>query len=462
MPSDLEMLAPLAAQLAAVLAAPDDDAPRLVVAEHLEAAGHAARAELIRRQCAHEKLSAGSPERAASWAPIAALLKQHAATWLGELSAVATAASLERGFLEAGNGATADLVTCAAALEQVAPLSRLSIDPVDEGQEDPRFAELAVLARVRSLHVGEGCRAEAVASLLAAPQLTRLTRCSLFDPSGVRDAVAALCAAVPPSLRTLSFIGFISTDFDDACAATLAAAPTLAALTELHLWNCNLREAGALALAGSPHLGRLEALWLGLGQYSRNQIGAAGCAALAAEAALPALLRLDLDFNSVGDDGWLAMVRSGKLARFTELRLQKCLLGDASALPMFSRGRLDALATLDLSHNQLSAASAGALAAAAPAALRALWLYGNPIGDAGAIALAEAPWTRQLVELNLELTGLTDAGAAALVRSPYLGELRRLACSLQKPALSPSTLEALRARFGERLWRPQIGNLRAS
>jgi Leucine Rich repeat len=103
-----------------------------------------------------------------------------------------------------------------------------------------------------------------------------------------------------------------------------------------------------------------------------------------------------------------------------------------------------------------------ALATARPAALRKLWLYANPIGDEGVIALAEAPWVAQLEELNVTSTGMTEAGAQALLRSPHLERVPRLSCELQKPALGKPTLAALRERFGARLWNPPVGNLRVS
>jgi uncharacterized protein (TIGR02996 family) len=458
--------ADLAPLLAAIFARPQDDAPRLALAERLAAEGQPARAELIRRQCELARLPEDSPERAAAWPPIAALLEAHAATWLGDLAAVASARSFWRGMVESVDATSADVVAVAAALEREAPLANLTIEaPDEEGAETfaPGFLELGLLERVRALHLGEGCSAGDAARALAAPRLARLSRFSLFDGQGFPAAIGPLSEALSPALRDLAFIGLASTYFDDACAARLAAAPGVTGLEHLRLWNCNLREAGALALARSPNLAKLRSLFLGLGQYTRNQIGPRGCAALAAEAALPSLEVLDLDFNDVGDEGWLAMVGSGKLARFTELRLQRCQLGDASALPMWTApARLDALRTLDLSHNRLGPATARALAAAAPAGLRTLWLYGNPLGDEGVRALAEAPWLGQLRELNLDLVGMSDAGAGALLRSPHLAAVGRVALSLQKPALSTATLAALREHLGARLWRPPVSNLRAS
>jgi hypothetical protein len=263
-------------------------------------------------------------------------------------------------------------------------------------------------------------------------------------------------------VRTLSLIGFINTDFDDGCAATLAACEGLSGLEDLRLWNCNLGPAGARALAASPHLRGLRALWLGLGQYTLNKIGPEGCAALASPGALPSLDTLDLDFNSVGDAGWRPWVDGGRLARFVALRLQRCGLTDAGVAGMFAPGRLDALRTLDLSHNALGADTARAIAAAPPPALASLWLYGNPIGDEGVAAIAAAPWGGAMTELNLQMVGMTAAGAEALLAAPSLQGLRRVACDLQRPALPKDVVARLRARFGARAWQPPVTNLRAT
>lgn len=448
---------------AAILANPDDDAPRLAFADQLEREGDAARAELIRRQCAYARMS--KEEQIAAWPPIAELLKTHAGEWLKGLSAVATARDLWRGFLDSASGTSADFVELAGVLEGVAPLNHISVEAgASEGDPDlvPGFLELPLLERVRALHLGEGTVARSLAEVLKAPKLAALKQVSIYDPEGFPEAMEEIAASMQPALRMFTVVGFVNTDFNDGCAEVLARAPTVAKLEHLRLWNCRLREAGAQALARSQYLGEVRALDLGLGQYSLNKIGPVGCAALAEEHALPKLTSLDLDFNEVGDEGWLAMVRSGKLGRFTRLQLQKCELGDVSLVPMFSSGRLDALVTLDLSHNQMGAAGAIALVEAAPASLRNLWLYGNPIGDEGVRALAQAPWLGQLRELNLDLVGMTDAGVEALLASPHLDVIPRFICGLQKPALSKSTLEALKARLGARLVKAPITNLRVS
>lgn len=449
---------------AAVVARPDDDEPRLAFAAQLEREGDQARADFIRLQCAYAKLPDGV-DRAAEWAPIAALLKEHGEEWLGGLSKVATVRNYWRGFLGSVDGSSEQIVACSEELERTAPVSHLTVQTgeSEEGEQlAPGFVELALLERVQGLHLAEGMSAAALAKVLASPRLGKLRSISLFDGEGFPQVIEEVARAIPPGLRMLSLIGFIGTDFNDRCAEVLAGAPSVAELEHLRLWNCNLKSEGAVALARSPYLKKLRALDLGLGQYTLNKIRGEGCKALAAEGALPSLSSLDLDFNDVGDEGWLAMVQSGKLERFTLLRLQKCQLSDASLVPMFEAGRMDALVTLDLSHNLMGPAGAKALAAMAPRQLRNLWLYGDPIGDEGVAAVVQAPWLGQLKELNLDLVGMTERGVELLVASPQLDSIPRVICELQKPQLSAAAKEQLKRKLGARLVRAPIGDLRAA
>ncbi len=426
------MLPPeLAPLLAAVSQDLDSDAPRLAVADALEARGEAARAELIRKQCALAQMAPGSPQRVAAWPEIKALLDAHAAEWLAPLGAVARARSFWRGFLNAVEGSATSLLAHgdALALEPAIEHVHLGGDEY-EAELTPevlaRFGELAFLRRLRSVELDDGFPVGLAAQLLALPALAGLRAFTVRDGSGFPTGAAALAAAVPSALRTLSLVGFMGTDFGDDAARALADSPTMAKLEHLRLWNCNLREDGARAVGASPHLAQLRSLWLGLGQYTLNKVGPAGCRALAA---LERLETLDLDFNDITDEGWLAFVERGRIARLRELRLQACKLTDASIAPMLAQPA-PALVTLDLSHNALGTDTCRALAAASLPALRTLWLYANPLGRAGLVELLRAPWLGQLEELNLDSTNLTAEDVLTLARAPATATIARISCEL--------------------------------
>jgi hypothetical protein len=59
-------------------------------------------------------------------------------------------------------------------------------------------------------------------------------------------------------------------------------------------------------------------------------------------------------------------------------------------------------------------------------ALKRLSLAHNPIGDAGAAALAQSPLIAGLVMLDLSGCGIGDAGARALASSPHLASVERV------------------------------------
>ena len=64
---------------------------------------------------------------------------------------------------------------------------------------------------------------------------------------------------------------------------------------------------------------------------------------------------------------------------------------------------------------------------AAPSRLETLWLYGNPVGDAGAWLLASSETVMsRLREVNLAGCGLSDHGARAFLVSPWSEGLERL------------------------------------
>ena len=134
------------------------------------------------------------------------------------------------------------------------------------------------------------------------------------------------------------------------------------------------------------------------------------------------------------------------------------------------------LRVLVAGHNRIGAGGCERLAAATVPALRHLALWGNPLRDAGLMALLRAGWLRNLAGLyantceisdaavvrladraavsglrNLGLAALErgDAAAYAILGSPHLAQLERLWFPVR--GLSPKARAALEGRFAERL-----------
>ena len=146
--------------LAAIQAAPHDDAPRLVYADWLEEHGDSSRAEFIRLQCELAELhktwklpAAQSRRRNALTKREQKLLAAHQSRWLEPLASIADRideAEFERGFLKklrlTGIGVRDDHL---AALQSVPELEDLGLD--ESGVTDTGMVHLKALLRLSHL-----------------------------------------------------------------------------------------------------------------------------------------------------------------------------------------------------------------------------------------------------------------------------------------------------------------------
>jgi uncharacterized protein (TIGR02996 family) len=236
------------ALLQAILAAPDDDAVRLVYADWLEENGRPQRAELIRLQCELARLPAESPRRQGLQEREQALLKAHAQEWVGPLKLKPEEVTFERGFVERVDTDAKLFFESAGALFKSTPLRALKLMAWEEGVE--QLAAMPELARLRELDLNENGLGDAAAELLAAsPHVAGLER---LDLGGNR--------------------------IEEDGAIALANSPHLANLTELRL-DCNtIGVAGGWALARSPYLGKLRLLdlhhnfFVGYGEEGEEEV----------------------------------------------------------------------------------------------------------------------------------------------------------------------------------------------
>jgi uncharacterized protein (TIGR02996 family) len=271
-----------------ILAAPDDDAPRLAYADWLERQGDPDRAEFIRRQIEAGRLAPADPQRQQAAARADALLLAHQAEWEAlppELAEVARVSVFERGFPAWARCRLTDFVEYVAPrlphLWQVAPITQLELYDLNAAPWDADFdeswlpvenyealANVPQLAHVRSLSVAEcAIRDEHLAALLASPHLTNLRELHLSGNS-----------------------------LGEAGARVVAEWPRAAGLTHLDLSESGVGDQGAAALAQSPHLSNLKTLLLRV-----NDFGEEGGRALAASAHLSGLERLDVGGNELGE-----------------------------------------------------------------------------------------------------------------------------------------------------------------
>src|SRR5262245_43085265 len=119
-----------AALLAAVLADPDDDAPRLIYADWLDERGQPERAEFIRLQVEHARLSKHAPRRQVLDRLATRLFDRHGADWVAELPRIQgiTWGEFDRGFPRGVVARTlADFERAAGRLADVAPIDTLEM-----------------------------------------------------------------------------------------------------------------------------------------------------------------------------------------------------------------------------------------------------------------------------------------------------------------------------------------------
>lgn len=254
------------ALLRAVCDQPDDDAPRLRYADHLDAVnGDTLRAEYIRMQC--ELARPDLPdERWLTLQDRKAELESDLDRWAAELPPLAgvrwNSVTFPRGFVWD--------VWC------------------DDADAYRRYAaDIFASAPIQGISF---MRLKAIWPVVNVPQTARV--------------------------RRLILEGFRLTPSD---AASIAESPNVKGLTALHLSGNRFGDAGATAIAASTHLRQLGTLDLG-----DNRVGDDGVAALAISPVVASLTDLGLAGNSITNEGVLALAGSRYLDRLTGLTLWEC------------------------------------------------------------------------------------------------------------------------------------------
>jgi uncharacterized protein (TIGR02996 family) len=376
------------ALFAAILADPEDDAPRLVYADWLDEHGDSDRAEFIRVQCDLARRPKYDDRRPALEARERELLKRYGAAWAKPVAAITKEYEFRRGFVAAVTIGAAKLLSHGDQLFATAPVRHVRV--LRLGSANASAADLAaspLWPRVRSLTLGGRLAPGDLRTVLMAPGLKKLTGLSVAGGFAVVD-LAPLLEGRLPHLERL--------DLDaEGPVVTTAHVEQLAAAN----WAANLKH--------------LNLNW--------HKINVGGVQAIAESKRLKGLTRLHLRLTGVGLGGVKALSESKTLANLTTLDLRSNRLNDNAVRPLTESKLLPSLTELYLGMNDLGPDGARAVAEwRGLARLRLLHLYQNRIGDDGAIALAESPYAANLRYLDVTETGLTARGREALAASPYL------------------------------------------
>jgi uncharacterized protein (TIGR02996 family) len=292
--------------LAEIKDQPEDDAPRLLLADWLEEHGDP-RGEFMRLQVMRARMALRDARQKPVDRREQELLGQYREAWLGPLLKFSASCKFERGLVRIAVHAPAHLAVAApdsaateafAWIDGVTSIAAMTADAVEMVASFPLLS-----------HVNEFC--------LNAMRL---------GPHG-----AARLAALP-ALARLAVLYLWNGGIGPDGAAALAASPHLRNLRMLRLNGHRIGPDGAAALAQSPHLTRLTVL-----QLSHNELGRHGVAALAASPILAGVAELNLNVNGIGAAGARALAESSYLTRLTALHLADETIGPMGAAALKAR-----------------------------------------------------------------------------------------------------------------------------
>jgi uncharacterized protein (TIGR02996 family) len=406
--------------LDAVLAAADDDAPRLAYADALT--DDKTHARFIQQQCELARLPARHPRALYLRPRVSSALNFHLDEWSWELRRYARVRSFERGFPEELELSGREFAQYAEMIARLAPVRRLYLrDGLDA------LAACPALRRIQHLHV-EATHLPHLDLLARSEHAGQLKSLQLGLADGRLDPKDAEAIANSQTLASLRKLLIGGGKFD-ALALALGNATGLPALDEVHIGPVE-RASSIAAFLHGPLASRLRVLWL----HGSTEAATLG------PGPFPALEELSLSGRA-----------SSAFPGAPYLNMQ---------VPRLRRLRLD--------HVLFNGESAQALADAAFPELRELELSSAQIDDTAARIIARAPWLPRLERLAIAgLNPLTSAGAeallgaasslrevaflggpkqdlaAAVAHSPAASSLREVLLSGE--GLSPSSLEALLA-----------------
>ncbi len=418
-----------AALLRAIREMPDEDTPRLVYADYLDEEGDSARAEFIRVQVERARIPEGDPQRAALEDREHDLLAEHECAWLGvppdDMEGL-TEWEFERGFVNeiAANpyfmlGPGSDL--CAAH-----PVRRWSVqggqmDMIEDLREAGRKGWFARLEAIDLAGwyttIGE------LGQFLCRSNFTKLRELDLTARPGLGDLPELLgYAPFRDQLKVLR-CGAPAQYYDEGRLDVwelVRALGTKNSLEELTAAGAQITADDLGGLLAAPCCERLKALDL---RY--NQIAPDGWVAF--RAAKCKLRELDISGTPLGGISLDNLLGCGSLSELRQLQMNGC--GSAMAnLHALARSRFWAQAeSLRTQHGSVPEISLEPLfTATGSPALGILDVGQNWLRDGGVAQLCESQWAGSLTYLDLSSNYLTDEALRALARSGRFKKLHTL------------------------------------
>lgn len=272
--------------LQAVLDAPHDLEPRMVLADFYMQAGDP-RGELISAQCKLAGRGLSPSTRVFFAKRVSDLLDEHGDVWAAPARGIARGWEFRCGFIHKIVGTSNKVLGGWEPLWEVEPVVHLELTSVD-ARVAARLAESPLLGRLRYLTIRGNIGDKGARALAESPHLARLERLNLKDTGIGDEGVRSLAAARDLRCKSLALTG---NEISDQGAKLLAQSPVLEAVEALYLSRTQIGDEGVAALARSPHLGKLDTLALGTLEELTDQ----GAQALIDSKGLPLLRRLEVD-----------------------------------------------------------------------------------------------------------------------------------------------------------------------
>jgi uncharacterized protein (TIGR02996 family) len=461
--------------LRAVLAAPDQDVPRLVYADYCDDQGDPDRAALIRAQCEHARLPAWEPRSIELLHQIRVLLARHGRRWLAELGELPglTWGSFHRGFVHAVEVPTVEgLLDHADELPELAPLEHVTFSAAqfltDNDLRDPRCRSLSWIRGLRltdryefqldqlemllgsslvsELHTLDltnlGVENAGARAIAKASHMHKLRKLDLTNGFVGEEGVAALAGARHlSSLEHLVFNsyggGYVEDPFvtDDAIEGLVSEGSQLTGLVSLGLGGNSVGDESVRLLLETSHLPRLQSLELKYCELTSGAFEAADG---------PARWRsLQITGVRLRTEAVRRMIARPQLEQLVCLELEACNLDQEALQVLVTADFAPRLRSLNLSSNQFGAGGAEALAGVAWSELHTLRLARNNFDQHDVSTLASAQMPR-LAKLDLSLNRI--AALPELAQSSWASTLRRL--NLERNQLGPATVPVLKALHG--------------
>jgi uncharacterized protein (TIGR02996 family) len=498
--------------LAAIIAEPDEDTPRLALADWLDEHGDPARAEFIRVQVELARLPPGDPRRVVLEDRADDLLAEHEFAWLGATEERLVYWRWNRGFVEeVGIGPHPTLEPARGQFERhpvravafgticwnladlvespfLERMERLTFDVGSEPGDRGILLDFLAsprLGRLADLDVSMGPTGGLLAELAKRPGVSPLREVEL-DRLTVADAKAVLTA---PRFAELTGLGAFDGPAQGALT-TLLRSPER--WLKLGLGFAELPRAKLLGLASCTRLQELVVRWPADGkplplpaslerltvesvldqgphpgvvarslggarlhhleyrwEPGSRSVGPAEWAGLAELlTAMPGPV-LDLSLQSFAADPFPELVRLPGLGNIRRLSLSICPTTEAGIDALAACTTLTGLRELEVELHWNADHVDRIAGAEWLAGLRELSFRGPVIGDIGAVALIRSPRLKRLQRLTMSSAGISAATIKALAMWPGLTRLRSL--ELYFNYLTPQAMRPLGDRFGPRL-----------